>query len=325
MTPLLTIAIPTYKRAIYLDLCLSQLINQLKDKENLVELIISNNCSPDNTDEIVNKYITLGLKVKYIKNKTNIGPDNNFVQCFKVANGKYVVIFADDDILVEGSINKILRLLKIKEFGVVYIQPYGYMVDYKKEIPTRVQKTITIFNDRLKFFKAVYPGLNWISGVIFNKTKFDYSINPYSLSNTNLIQHSWVFSSILNSKYNAIYHEPLIAAKLENSGGFKFCRVYGQNFNKILNFFVKHGMPFNYKKVLNNKILFMSFPIWILRIRYYNYGFLQEDFFKELYPIYYHYILFWLLVFPIIKMPQVFVKIGSKLLKKVIELRNFGF
>jgi abequosyltransferase len=46
--PLLTIAIPTYNRAGYLKELLSILADQLKD-EPRVELIISDNASPDET------------------------------------------------------------------------------------------------------------------------------------------------------------------------------------------------------------------------------------------------------------------------------------
>ena len=66
--PLLTIAIPTYNRASYLDLCLSRIFNQLSKKEPLVEVLISNNNSSDNTEEIVNRYVSQGLTVSYIKN-----------------------------------------------------------------------------------------------------------------------------------------------------------------------------------------------------------------------------------------------------------------
>ena len=64
---LLSIAIPTYNRAHYLDLCLSQICKQLPGNEQDIELIVSDNASPDNTEEVVKKYIDRGIDLKYIK------------------------------------------------------------------------------------------------------------------------------------------------------------------------------------------------------------------------------------------------------------------
>ena len=55
----LTVAIPTYNRSFFLDNNLKQL---LKEYDNNFELIIQDNASTDNTQEIVEKYIKLGLQ-----------------------------------------------------------------------------------------------------------------------------------------------------------------------------------------------------------------------------------------------------------------------
>jgi glycosyltransferase involved in cell wall biosynthesis len=46
MPPLLTIAVPTYNRAQYLDQLISKVLEQISDDAR-VELIISDNASPD--------------------------------------------------------------------------------------------------------------------------------------------------------------------------------------------------------------------------------------------------------------------------------------
>ena len=92
--PLLTIAIPTYNRARYLKELLTVLFDQLRD-EPRVELIISNNATPDETPAVVNEFVKRGLQVRYLCNETNIGPDANFLQCFEQARGKYVWILGD--------------------------------------------------------------------------------------------------------------------------------------------------------------------------------------------------------------------------------------
>ena len=101
--PLLTIAIPTYNRAACLKDLLSALADQLKD-EPRVELIISDNASPDETPSVVQDFVARGLQVRYIRNAQNIGPDANFLQCFEAARGKYVWVFSDDDLIIPGAV-----------------------------------------------------------------------------------------------------------------------------------------------------------------------------------------------------------------------------
>ena len=62
---LLTIAIPTYNRPIYLDACLKHIYKQWLQYKDLVEIIVSNNDSQDDTDAIVRKYQQQGLEDRH--------------------------------------------------------------------------------------------------------------------------------------------------------------------------------------------------------------------------------------------------------------------
>ena len=99
--PLLTIAIPTYNRDRYLEELLVCLGPQLKDRPE-VQLLISDNASQDGTREMVETFQRQGLVVRYVRNAENIGPDGNFAQCFDLAEGKYFLLFGDDDLVLPG-------------------------------------------------------------------------------------------------------------------------------------------------------------------------------------------------------------------------------
>ena len=89
--PLLSLCIPTYNRAVILKENLSILQGQMSDiDQSDLELIVSNNCSPDNTEEIVSEYIKRGMSINYNCNAQNIGSDGNFLRCMKMAKGKYI-------------------------------------------------------------------------------------------------------------------------------------------------------------------------------------------------------------------------------------------
>ena len=108
MDKLLTIAIPTY-------LCSQELKRALeaieKQYDERIEVLVSNDNSPDDTDDIVAE-IQKRMPIHYIKNKTNLGYDRNFLQCYKEASGKYVMLMGNDDYLLDGSISHMLNYLE---------------------------------------------------------------------------------------------------------------------------------------------------------------------------------------------------------------------
>ncbi len=91
--PLVTIAIPTYNRA---DGYLKEAIQSALDQTypNL-EIIVSDNCSTDDTESIVKSFSNRHLK--YIKHENNIGASNNFNYCLKKARGEFFLLLHDDD------------------------------------------------------------------------------------------------------------------------------------------------------------------------------------------------------------------------------------
>ena len=82
MNPLLSISIPTWNRAKFLAISLESFLDQMKGiNPEKVELFVSDNCSDDNTAEVVKSYIDKGLPITYNKNEENIGASRNFLRC----------------------------------------------------------------------------------------------------------------------------------------------------------------------------------------------------------------------------------------------------
>lgn len=109
---LLSIIIPTYNGGLYLEENLSELISQYNSLTRKdVEIIISNNASNDNTDEVVCKSIEKCPSIKYIRRETNIGSMSNFTESVKESSGKFVFLLGDDDIICPRFIEIITTLL----------------------------------------------------------------------------------------------------------------------------------------------------------------------------------------------------------------------
>jgi len=167
--PLLTIAIPTWNRAPFLRLTLAQLRQEMARVPNgKVELLISDNCSQDETASVVEHFTQSGLSVHYTKNQENIGSDANIAQCFNLAQGKYVLILGDDDLFVDGALDILLHRLSDNDYGIICLRSYGFELDFRKEYPGGHGKDKT-FKDGGKFLAAIGPLMTLISSCVINK------------------------------------------------------------------------------------------------------------------------------------------------------------
>lgn len=83
--PLLSICIPTYNRSSYLEKTLDSIINQ-NGFDNRVEIIISDNCSTDDTRDLCLKYSEKFHNIKYFCNDSNLA-DRNFALALSRGTG----------------------------------------------------------------------------------------------------------------------------------------------------------------------------------------------------------------------------------------------
>jgi glycosyltransferase involved in cell wall biosynthesis len=93
-----SVIIITFGHANYIEKAICSVLMQEKNFE--LELIVSNDCSPDNTDEVIKNIINIHPKsstIKYIKHKQNIGAMSNFFYSLNEAKGKYIALCDGDD------------------------------------------------------------------------------------------------------------------------------------------------------------------------------------------------------------------------------------
>jgi|GEM_PF-568943 len=112
---LLTIAIPTFNRAKYLEELLGSIVPQIdraNRKVERVQLLISDNCSLDGTPKIVNAFSNGRPWLVYHRNEVNVGGDANFLLCIERSFGKYVWLFGDDDLISDNGVSRVLRVLE---------------------------------------------------------------------------------------------------------------------------------------------------------------------------------------------------------------------
>lgn len=106
--PLVSIGIPTYNRAAG---NLRRVIERsLAQTYTNVEVVVSDNCSSDHTPELVRAI--KDPRLRYFRQETNIGPNNNFNYCLSQAKGEYFLLFHDDDMIDEDFVEACMGSLK---------------------------------------------------------------------------------------------------------------------------------------------------------------------------------------------------------------------
>ena len=92
----LSICIPTFNRAGYLNDVLNDLFAQEVDLGPF-EVIVGDNASPDDTPLILRQWAQRRPEVRYVRQTENVGAYGNLLTAYRLARGRYSVYLADDD------------------------------------------------------------------------------------------------------------------------------------------------------------------------------------------------------------------------------------
>jgi abequosyltransferase len=322
--PLLTIAIPTYNRAGYLKDLLSMLADQLKD-EPRVELIISDNASPDETPSVVQGFVDRGLPVRYIRNAEDIGPDANFLQCFEQARGKYVWIFSDDDLILPGALSKILIYCASGEYDLMWVSNYAFGGLHTPRTVNPNMDAIEISDPRA-YVKRVHVFFTFISGNIINKdTVLAAGAKSFSsLIGTGLIQLGWAYTALNRFSCGLFIREKLVAVRENNTGGYKLFQVFGPTLATITEDWLRSS---SLARVVMNGTVQRFWPLMLLQYKKCASAFSRESEPQVvLTPLFKDNIRYWTFVYPVIVLPFPLAKawvFATRLLNRMDQAAGF--
>ena len=95
----ISICIPTYNRADHLNNCLHSIISNKSRSAIDFEVCVSDNCSTDDTEKVVRR-AQVNIGIKYQKNFKDFGAPRNFLNVVAMAEGEFVWLLGDDDLLM---------------------------------------------------------------------------------------------------------------------------------------------------------------------------------------------------------------------------------
>lgn len=175
----LTVGIPTHNGSMYIKETINSILSQLDGiDQNQLEILISDNASTDNTEEIINEYMMQCLNIfSYYKNDVNVGYDRNVDLIFKRAKGKYVKLLGDDDTLIENSLNKILRIISTCPELAVILHSITFIDtnnNKKIETPKVISEDLFCIDGNIFFQKSKW-GTAALSSLIIRKNDWNNS------------------------------------------------------------------------------------------------------------------------------------------------------
>ncbi len=159
MAGLVSIIMPSYNTAPYIAESIQSVLNQTyKDWE----LIIVDDCSTDNTDEVVDSF--LDNRIKYLKNEINSGAAASRNKALREAKGKWIAFLDSDDLWMPEKLEKQIHFMEEKGYYFTFtdyrICVNGKWLQFVNTGPDKVNKrrmydycyfsTITVMYDREK-------------------------------------------------------------------------------------------------------------------------------------------------------------------------------
>lgn len=100
-----SICIPTYNGARYLEACLDSVLSQTyKD----IEILVVDDGSTDATLEIIERYAASDQRIRLVCNEHNLGLVGNWNRCIELARGDWIKFAFQDDLLREDCLEKML-------------------------------------------------------------------------------------------------------------------------------------------------------------------------------------------------------------------------
>lgn len=103
----ISVIMPVYNAELYIKECMDSILNQTLDN---FELIIIDDCSIDNTNQIISSY--QDRRIKFFRNEINLGLTLNLNKAINISCGKYIVRMDSDDICMPSRFEVQYRFME---------------------------------------------------------------------------------------------------------------------------------------------------------------------------------------------------------------------
>lgn len=208
MKYILSISIPTYNRGSILKKTLALLVRE--EGFDNIQLVISDNHSPDKTAEIVKEFQEKYSNIKYHRNDRNIGLEENIKKVIELSDGEYIKVFNDYTYFEKGKLSTLIQYVQQN----ITEKPNLFFLNSSSNNDFSVCNSLNSFVDVVSIWST------WIS--CFGIWKQDYENIKDKESHIGLMFfHTSILFEMILKKKTILYKEKLMASfHIENKGGY---------------------------------------------------------------------------------------------------------
>ena len=165
--PRISICILTYQRAAFLDELLASILAQ--DRAEL-EVVVSDDASPDRTVDIAEGYQARFRNFRYFRQPTNVGIDRNFLTAVEMATGDFVWLMGDDDRLEPGAVQHVLSALDTWPAAIgMTVGVIDYDERLSRATGLRQMPETQLMNDAETVFSTMSDLLGFMSALVIKR------------------------------------------------------------------------------------------------------------------------------------------------------------
>lgn len=231
--PFISICIPTFNRGEYLDATLRSITSQQVFLEsNDFEIVVTDNCSTDDTAVIVEAYRSqFPEKITYFCHPENVGPEANFQAALAYGKGKYLKLHNDNLMFLDGSLAEILKIIQATQNE----RPVIFFTNGNKISG----ELFRICNGLDEFVQSVSFFSTWIGGFGLWKEDFLKIPNILEYASSRLIQTHIIFDQIASNKRAIVFYQNYFSGQpTGKKSGYNIVEVFGKNYLAILKKYV---------------------------------------------------------------------------------------
>lgn len=182
MEKLLSVVIPTLNRKSYLVETIAHFIPQVVRNQQLVELIVCNNNSDDDTDDYIKGIIENHPIIAYHFFDNRVDMCDSFSRSIARCVGKYVIIWGDDDLPAPFLLETLLEVIKNNEqAGLIHFNRIiGYdhnpALSSLKVCNEQYQTPVTSY-DINSFITRFFLDATFISSIVFLRSGWEKGLS----------------------------------------------------------------------------------------------------------------------------------------------------
>lgn len=225
--PLVSVVMITYGHEQYIKQAIEGVLMQECDFE--IELVVANDCSPDSTDNVVNKIIKNNSKsswIKYNKHIHNKGANENFFWAVQQCKGKYIALCEGDDYWTEPL--KLQKQVDFLESNPSYVMACHSINELKNDVLHKADWRCNKNRTKYKLEDYLYELFFHTSSVVYRNIAL-----PTYINSTKILNGDYAVFSYILTKGKLYYFNEIMSVYRKHDGGITNSALHKKN-HKVL-------------------------------------------------------------------------------------------